>query len=154
VVRPNSVLALALVTMLAASCSREPGRESAAVSSSGPPHGGRAIDLSATDRAELVVDDTGMIVVRLYDASWRLLDPAGKSVTVRIETPDSAFIDLQAEPMGTGSAGHFMVPMDKAVIAHVQESGGYAATVQAVIDGRHVQGTAKVQGLATGGQGM
>ena len=140
--------------MLVASCSREPAHEAAVVSSNGPPHGGRAVELSAADRAELVVDDTGMIVVRLYDASWRLLDPAGKSVTVRIQTPDSAFVDLEAEPMGTGSAAHFMVPMDKAVVAHVQESGGYVATVQAVIDGRHVQGTAKVQGLATGGQGM
>ena len=140
--------------MLAASCSREPARQATSASASGPPHGGRGIELSAADRAELVVDDTGMIVVRLYDASWRLLDPAGKAVTVRIETPDSAFVELSAEPMGTGSAAHFMVPMDKAVVAHVQESGSYVATVQAVIDGRHVQGSAKVQGLGTGGQGM
>jgi len=139
--------------MLAASCTR-PGREAATASSNGPPHGGRGIELGAADRAELVVDDTGMIVVRLYDASWRLLDPAGKSVTVRIQTPDGAFVDLSAGPMGTGSAAHFMVPMDKAVVAHVQESGSYVATVQAVIDGRHVQGSAKVQGLGTGGQGM
>jgi hypothetical protein len=44
--------------------------------------------------------------------------------------------------------------MDKAVVAHVRETGSYVATVRAVIDGRHVQGSAAVQGLATGGQGM
>jgi hypothetical protein len=146
-------VALALVAALAGSCSPSK-REAVTATASGPPHGGRGIELGAADRAELVVDGTGMIVVRLYDASWRLLDPAGKSVTVRIQTPDSAFVDLPAEPMGTGSAAHFMVPMDKAVVAHVQESGSYVATVQAVIDGRHVQGSAKIQGLGTGGQGM
>jgi hypothetical protein len=95
-----------------------------------------------------------MIVVRLYDRSWRLLDPAGKTVDVQIETPDSAAINITTEPMGTGSAAHFMAPMDKAVVAHVQEMGSYVATVRAVIDGRHVQGAAAVKGLATGGQGM
>jgi hypothetical protein len=128
--------------------------EGAGPAASGPPHGGRAIDLGATERAELVVDETGMIVVRLYDRSWRLLDPAGKSVSVRIETPDKAAIDIATEPMGTGSAAHFMAPMDKAVVAHVRESGSYVATVSAVIDGRHQQGSTTVQGLATGGQGM
>jgi len=121
---------------------------------SGPPHGGRAIELGTTERAELVVDATGMIVVRLYDRSWRLLDPAGKTVDVRIETPDSAAIEIATEHMGTGSAAHIMAPMDKAVVAHVQEMGSYMATVRAVIGGRHVQGSAAVKGLATGGQGM
>jgi len=153
VARRSSFVALALVAAFVGSCA-QPKHESVAAPASGPPHGGRGLELSASDRAELVVDDTGMIVVRLYDTSWRLLDPAGKSVTVRIQTPDSAFVDLAAEPMGSGSAAHFMVPMDKAVVAHVQESGSYVATVQAVIDGRHVQGSTKVQGLGTGGQGM
>lgn len=128
--------------------------ETQAPAASGPPHGGRAIELGAAERAELVVDDTGMMVVRLYDRSWRLLDPAGKSVEVQIETPDHASIDIATDPMGTGSAAHFMAPMDKAVVQHVRETGSYVATVRAVIDGRHVQGSAEVQGLATGGQGM
>ena len=95
-----------------------------------------------------------MIVVRLYDRSWRLLDPGGKSVSVRIQTPDSASVDIATEPMGTGSAAHFMAPMDKAVVEHVRETGSYVATVRAVIDGRHVLGSTTVTGLATGGQGM
>jgi hypothetical protein len=128
--------------------------EAAAPAASGPPHGGRAIDLGPGERAELVVDDTGMIVVRLYDGSWRLLEPAGKSVRVRIETPDRASIDIATEPMGTGPAAHFMAPMDKAVVEHVREMGSYVATVSAVIEGRKVQGSAAVRGLATGGQGM
>jgi len=144
------VLALSLVVAGCGHGSRS-SREPAA---SGPPHGGRAVDLGPGEQAELVVDDTGMIVVRLYDRSWRLLDPAGKTVDVRIETPDSAAIDIATEAMGTGSAAHFMAPMDKAVVEHVRETGSYVATVRAVIEGRHVQGSTTVQGLATGGQGM
>jgi hypothetical protein len=131
-----------------------PTHETADSGASGPPHGGRAIDLGPSERAELVVDQTGMIVVRLYDRSWRLLDPARKTVEVRIQTPDSASVDIETEPMGTGSAAHFMAPMDQAVVEHVRESGSYVATVRAVIGGRRVQGSAAVRGLGTGGQGM
>jgi hypothetical protein len=150
----RKVCFLALSLALAGCSARSNDTTAREPAESGPPHGGRAIDLGATERAELVVDGTGMIVVRLYDRSWRLLDPAGKTVDVQIETPDSAAIDIATEPMGTGSAAHFMAPMDKAVVAHVQDMGSYVATVRAVIDGRHVQGSASVKGLATGGQGM
>ena len=141
------------MALLVAGCSAR-SHDTAAPAESGPPHGGRAIDLGASGLAELVVDETGMVVVRLYDRSWRLLDPAGKSVEVRIETPDHAAIDIATEPMGSGSAAHFMAPMEKAVVAHVKESGSYVATVTAVIDGRRAQGSVTIQGLATGGQGM
>ena len=151
---PTRALVLAAALLVAGSCGKAATREAAAPAASGPPHGGRAIELGPAERAELVVDETGMIVVRLYDGSWRLLDPAGKSVRVEIETPDHASIDIATEAMGTGSAAHFMAPMDKAVVAHVRETGSYVATVRAVIDGRHLQGSATVQGLATGGQGM
>ncbi|HKA23603.1 MAG TPA: hypothetical protein VKF80_01345 [Candidatus Eisenbacteria bacterium] len=145
---------LALLVCLAAACQSAPRHEAAGARDTGPPHGGRAVDLGQGEHAELVVDETGMIVVRLYDPTWHLLDPAGKTVQVRIETPDGASIDIATEAMGTGSAAHFMAPMDKAVVEHVRESGSYTATVRAMVDGRQLEGSTLVKGLATGGQGM
>lgn len=135
--------------------SSAPPRERAAtLPITAPPHGGRGIELGGGQRAEVVVDATGMIVVRLYDDAWRLLDPAGKTVEVEITTPDGASRTIPMEAMSVGEAAHFMAPMDEAVLAHVRDQGSYKATVHAVIGGRTLQGSTNVTGLATGGQGM
>ena len=146
-------LAVALALAGCGGSSREAQRTAAQPITS-PPHGGRGIELGGGARAEVVVDGTGMIVVRLYDAAWRLQDPAGKTVEVEIATPDGAARTLPAEAMGVGEAAHFMVPMDEAVVAHVREQGSYKITVHAVVRGKSIQGSTNVTGLATGGQGM
>jgi hypothetical protein len=119
-----------------------------------PPHGGREVSLGPDSKAELVVDDTGMILVRLYDAGWHLVDPAGKQVVVTIITPDGASRDIGLEAMGSGSAAHFMNPMEEAVVAHVREQGSYTVRIRAVWGGRSLVGETRVVGLGTGGKGM
>jgi hypothetical protein len=149
--------ALALVAALALSgCaqSRPPEESTAAPDTTTPPHGGVTVTLGDSYRAELVVDATGMIVVRLYDSAWRILDPAGNSADVTVSTPDGANREITLVPMGTGEAAHYMSPMDEAVVAHVREQGSYTAIIHAKIFGKALKGETTVQGLTTGGQGM
>ena len=153
--RPSAALGL-VAALLVASCAKSPapGHEAAAPDSTPAPHGGVAIALGPSYRAELVVDATGMMVVRLYDSDWRILDPEGNSAEVTIATPDGASRVVTLVPMGTGTAAHYMGPMDEAVVVHVQDQGSYTATVHAKVFGRPLEGKATVRGLATGGQGM
>ena len=125
-----------------------------AVDTTTPPHGGVGLTLGDSYRGELVVDPTGMMVVRLYDASWRMVDIAGNKVNVTIATPDGASKEITLVPMGEGEAAHFMAPMDEPVVVHVREQGSYTVTVHAQIFGKRMRGQTTVQGVATSGQGM
>ena len=145
------------MALLLASCAKSPAsrQEAAAPDTAGaPPHGGVAVSLGPSYRAELVVDNSGMIVVRLYDAVWRILDPTGNTAEVSVATPDGASRVITLVPMGTGSAAHYMAPMDEAVVAHVREQGSYTMTIRAQVFGRPLTGETTVHGLGTGGQGM
>lgn len=149
--------ALVLIAALAvAGCakSRPPEESTTAADTTTPPHGGVGVMLGDHYRAELVVDATGMVVVRLYDAAWRAVDITGNAVDVTVTTPDGASKEITLVGMGTGDAAHFMGPMDEAVVAHVRQAGSYTLTVHARIFGKQLAGETSVGGLTTGGQGM
>jgi len=149
--------ALALIAALAlAGCakSRPPEESTTAADTTTPPHGGVGVTLGDHYRAELVVDASGMMIVRLYDAAWRAVDITGNTVDVTVTTPDDATKEITLVGMGTGEAAHFMAPMDEAVVAHVREQGSYTVTIHARIFGKQLVGQASVGGLTTGGQGM
>jgi hypothetical protein len=120
----------------------------------GAQHGGKEIVLDAGTRAELVVDDTGMTTVYLYDASGAPVDPAGKTVTVTFVTPDGQAKEVTLTAMGTGADAHFMNPVDEAVVSHIKEQGSYTAKVTANMDGQTKTGQTQVTGLSTGASGM
>ena len=151
----RAALILAAVLILAGCGQSQPPEESTtAADTTTPPHGGVGLTLGDRYRAELVVDPTGMMVVRLYDAGWRMVDITGNQVEVTIATPDGASKEITLVGMGDGAAAHFMAPMDEPVVLHVREQGSYTATVHARIFGKRFRGQVTVQGVTTGGQGM
>jgi hypothetical protein len=119
-----------------------------------PPRGGHALTLDDGSHAELIVDDTGMLFVYLFDAAYRPLETEGRHVSVAIVTPDGASRDILLAGMGRGAAAHHMNPMDEAVLAHVREQGVYAAHVTVTSDAGTARGETRVDGVATGGKGM
>jgi hypothetical protein len=94
-----------------------------------PQHGGRIVELSGDFDAELVVMEGGMAFVYLYDADGSPVPCEGKTVWIRITTPDGKSQELGLEGMGTGAGAHFMNPLDGDMVNHVLEEGAYSAEV-------------------------
>lgn len=117
-------------------------------------HGGKTVDLDAETKAELVVDDSGMTTVYLYDATGQPIDITGKNVTVTITTPDGVTKEIALPGMGTGTSAHFMNPLDEPTVTHIKEQGSYTAKITVTMNGQTKNGEIQVTGLSTGGTGM
>jgi hypothetical protein len=107
----------------------EPVAESPVAVSLEPQHGGRIVELSGDYDAELVVMEGGMTFVYLYDAEGNPIEYEGKTVSVKISTPDGQTQELDLEGMGVGAGAHFMNPLEEDMVAHILEQGAYTTEV-------------------------
>lgn len=116
----------------------------AAGSGLAPQHGGRIVELSGDYDAELVVMEGGMAFVYLYDADGNPVPYEGKTVSVKIMTPDGRSQEVVLDGMGTGAGAHFMNQLDDDMVNHVIEEGGYTAEITVDTDSETQTGSVDI----------
>lgn len=128
------------------STSGEADTEPMAASGSGlePQHGGRIVELSGDYDAELVVMEGGMAFVYLYDADGKPVPHEGKTVSVKVTTPDGTSQQVVLDGMGTGAGAHFMNPLDEDLVNHAVEEGSYTAEISVETDSETQTGSIDV----------
>ncbi len=119
--------------------------EARAVAAVEPRHGGRIVELSGENDAELVISESGMSYVYLYDAQGDPVPYEGKQVKLIVSTPDGKSEVLPLEGMGSGAGAHFMNPISEEMFAHMGSVGTYEAEIEVVSPGSSQVGHLEVE---------
>ena len=137
--RSTSVLT-ALIFFALAGCGQETAideqgsspAEAPAVAALEPRHGGHMVELSGDFDAELVISESGMCFVYLYDEQGQPVPYEGKQVKLSVTAPDGTTEILPLEGMGAGAGAHFMNPVSEEMLPRLGTPAAYYAELEVV----------------------
>ena len=95
-----------------------------------PRHGGHIVELSGDYDAELVISESGMCFVYLYDAEGQPVPYQDKQVKLSLTAPDGATEVLPLEGMGSGAGAHFMNPVSEEMLPRLGTPPAFYAEVE------------------------